>query len=193
MGVAIFTLHSKKKMRKNLTLLIFVLISTIGFSQGGIIRTFSDYENGKIEEVGEFKIFYFAGKRFKAIFKKDGKKVKINLKKETMWGLTDGKRVFRLDPKKRPCLLIQKGGIVVFGNYSTKLTKYGYEAEKVREFPFYFATSINGEMKPITKGNIQKLFKKGSKEYKEIKKSYKGAGLFEMMQFIEEYNAGKFD
>ena len=168
-------------------------MSVVGFGQSGFFKTYSDFKKGHIEEdLGKFRTFNYFGKRFQAVFQKNGKKKFVSLKRKKAWGMTDGERVFRFDSKKRPCVLIMDGKIVVFGNYTTKFTKNGLEAENIGEHPFYFASGVNDKMIFLSRKKLLKTFDKGTKARKALKKDT-GNSLNDVIGFIQDYNAGKYD
>lgn len=180
-------------MKKIFVLVVLSFVGTFAFSQGGIFRTFKDFKNGKAEACGEFKHFSGVKNRMTGHFVLNGEKNKIRFKKEKMWGLTtDGENLYRLDPKQRPCLLIETGKIFVWGNWSTKYTKYGMEAKMIDEYPFYYSTSLNGKMIFLHRKTLLKEFEKGSKLYKKLKKDHRG-GVEDVLRFIQAYNEGTIE
>lgn len=180
-------------MKKALFLFLFIFSLLAGHAQSGLFMTYKDYKSGKIaEDLGELVAINNMGRRFQVVFKKKGeKRIFINLKKKDIWGFTDGERIFRVGFKKMPYVLLIEGKIVAWGNHTSKFTKNGLEADDTREFPFFFSSSVDGEMTVLTRKKLLKTLKKGSKPYKELKRN--GYNLAAILEFIGDYNAGKFD
>lgn len=170
---------------KLLLTLFFLLVCGLTFGQVGIYETYEDFLNNKLVEYPEhLYTSNFLGV-FKVVFAdENGKKLKIKLDHEHMWGFKrkDGS-IARVCKENQPQVLVVEGKICVYGNSTTRFTDDGVRITYNQFFP-HFSEGINGELMPLTRHSYKKYFK----DYPEIanKRIHGNEDLFEG---IVEYNS----
>ncbi|MCC6724202.1 MAG: hypothetical protein IT258_06790 [Saprospiraceae bacterium] len=176
-------------MKYAITFCMALLFATAIFSQEkvGIFKTFKDFQNGKLEAYEEYEGTMHIMGNFKVTFRdKTGKKQKFDVDAKRMWGYvgTDN-RIFRVDQKDRPCVIIAAGEIFAYGNYSTQL---GEETASMtaNQFPPQISKGPNGEMVTMTKKHLLELVPKASPLYEDAKNCRNN--MNELVDFINLYN-----
>ncbi len=180
-------------MRKFTLSVLFFTFYSVLYAQIGVFRTYEDYLNNKV--VKEYSGYYGTGhfaNNFKVVFlDQNGDKVKIKVDRHSMWGYRRGDgKVFRVNEKNIPYVVIQTGKLVLYGNYTTKFTEDGVTLEE-NQFGLQVSLGLDSEMVRLTKRKLRKLLIGDDRALRKIDqmKSVTSLGkLHEMVDFIIAYN-----
>lgn len=164
-----------KSTLMNITLFIFLFISTLASSQTIVYRTFEDLQNKKGEEYGELD-YDFYGDKWKLVFEKGGQKIKIRC--EEIWGFEYKGGLFRIDTqigKALPIRVIAIGKLVYYENGPAHIKMLRNESNSSTYGDFdgyatYISKTLTSELVPIEKSTIMSHNIKVAKSIKDFRK-----------------------
>ncbi|MCI4670439.1 MAG: hypothetical protein MRZ79_20050 [Bacteroidia bacterium] len=173
---------------KHLILTLFTTALYLSsFAQAGTYKTYEDYEAGKLKAYKTYATISNTMGDFKISFVNDQKRlVKINLKKEDYWGFqTNPERVFRINEDKEPCVILDKGEITLYGNY-TAFTKKGKIFMEKNKYAAQVSKGLNAKMYKLKKENLALLLEGDAEALKKLEET--GKSFKALAKFVMDYN-----
>ncbi|MGK0387603.1 MAG: hypothetical protein ACI94Y_000329 [Maribacter sp.] len=175
------------KVKKIALFTMIVMIHSLAAAQTGIFKTYEDFLSNNVIEYKNYSYTHHTFGNFKVAFiDNDDKTVIFDLNKESIWGYRKGDgNILRVDKRNNPNVIIMRGDIVTYGNYSTKISNDGFEMKSNQFFP-QISLGLNGEMIRLTKKNLRKMLKDDFSALQELKKTSKN--IQALFDFVLRYN-----
>lgn len=149
-------------------LLLFFVCSFLVNAQTGIYRTYEDYINNKLEDVGELSNVVHVQGEFSILFKRNDEKIKV--KCEEIWGFKYKNELFRVDHEtQQPYYVYSIGKIIYYENGLAYLEMLRFNkdfAEIEWGGAYALSKTMNSDM-VITRQQWKK-FLEGNPELKDI-------------------------
>lgn len=174
-------------MKKLLFTATLIIISIASIAQIGIYKSAEDYSNNKLLSYDTYGGTYHLLGDFKVYFTKSGEPTqRFDVDNRTMWGYKrPNGDVLRVDARHNPCVIIENGDIVVYGNHESR---EGFLNMSLYTITFVPQISLgpNGKMRLLTKTsmiNIMGTTEKTRKEIYALEPTYEA-----LIQYIIDYN-----
>jgi hypothetical protein len=146
----------KASLKAIFLLTVLFLYSSFIFQETkeGIFKTYEDYQNGKVTDVGKYKSLAHAGSDFTLTFEKGQEKVKYKLDEKPFWGFrnNDGED-FRVAPVIKseknfyPYRIVSSGKISLYGSYNALVTnEKGHVYLYAKGTPSFLSNGADGQI-----------------------------------------------
>lgn len=152
----------------------------------GIYKTYDDFLNGNIEAYSEWRKTMHIMGSFSVFFINDrGKQIKFKVDRKKMWGFSTGDRILRVNQKNDPYVILEVGDLVIYTNYSTKIT--GNRANwSANQFVPLFSKDLNSPLQKLTKKNLFKVIPPNTIYSKELENT--SNNILALFDFVKYYN-----
>lgn len=167
--------------KKHILFVVFCFLTQLLIAQDGYYKNHNDYLNDRLQECEILSIGHIATD-FCMDVKINGKKIRIDIDVKNMWGYKRGDLVYRIGDKNFPFEVYKKGEVYTYRSESTATSSSGHEYTSTI---MRMSKGSDGEMMPITKANLKKMFKNDEKMLSEIEEL---KGLSSVIYFIYGLN-----
>jgi len=185
-------------MKKLVFTVGLIFISLIVFSQNGIYRSYDDFKNNKLEDIGEFSYGDKSGASAHLNYIVNGKKKKLACKDEDFWGFMYEGQLFRNnhDYGGLAYIVISVGDYVYYENGGLyirvldNLKVEGSKSVKARPIGYFYPISLNLNSDFVSTNKVWAQFKKLEKKnprFTNLKECYgKGPTQEKMRDCVKE-------